>query len=34
VRAINCPPGTLRKVFIVVIERAGLATRLRKLLAA
>ena len=34
VRAIECPPEALRKVFIVVIERATLATRLRKLLAA
>ena len=34
VREIRCPPGALRKVFIVVIERATLATRLRKLLAA
>lgn len=34
VRAIQCPPGALRKVFIVVIERASLATRLRKLVAA
>jgi len=34
VRAIECPPGALRKVFIVVIERATLAARLRKLLAA
>jgi hypothetical protein len=34
VRAIQCPPGALRKVFIIVIERATLGTRLRKLLAA
>jgi hypothetical protein len=34
VRAIDCPPGALRKVFIVVIERATLGARLRKLLAA
>src|SRR5690606_82298 len=34
VREIRCPPGALRKVFIVVIERATLAARLRRLLAA
>jgi hypothetical protein len=34
VREIRCPQGALRKVFIVVIERATLSTRLRKLLAA
>jgi hypothetical protein len=34
VRELNCPQGTLRKVFIVVIERAALAARLRRLLAA
>jgi hypothetical protein len=34
VRELRCPQGTLRKVFIVVIERAALATRLRRLLAA
>jgi hypothetical protein len=34
VREIHCPAGALRKVFIVVIERASISTRLRKLLAA
>lgn len=34
VREIRCPEGALRKVFIVVIERAKLAARLRRLLAA
>ena len=34
VRELNCPQGTLRKVFIVVIERAALGARLRRLLAA
>jgi hypothetical protein len=34
VREIRCPPGALRKVFIVVIERASLGGRLRRLLAA
>jgi hypothetical protein len=34
VRELRCPQGTLRKVFIVVIERAALAMRLRRLLAA
>lgn len=34
VREIRCPKGALRKVFIVVIERATLAARLRRLLAA
>ena len=34
VHALRCPPGVLRKVFIVVIERARLGERLRRLLAA
>lgn len=34
VRELRCPPGALRKVFIVVIERATLGMRLRRLLAA
>ncbi len=34
VREIRCPPGALRKVFIVVIERATLGARLRRLIAA
>lgn len=34
VREIRAPQGRLRKVFIVVIERATLAQRLRRLLAA
>ena len=34
VREIRCPPDALRKVFIIVIERASLAGRLRRLLAA
>ena len=34
VREIRCPEGALRKVFIVVIERATLGARLRRLLAA
>ena len=34
VRELRCPQGTLRKVFIVVIERATLGMRLRRLLAA
>jgi hypothetical protein len=34
VREIRSPQGALRKVFIVVIERASLAARLRRRLAA
>jgi hypothetical protein len=34
VRETRCPAAALRKVFIVVIERASLASRLRRLLAA
>jgi hypothetical protein len=34
VRELRCPERTLRKVFIVVIERATLGMRLRRLLAA
>lgn len=30
VREIRCPPGALRRVFIVVIERGGLAGTLRR----
>jgi hypothetical protein len=32
VRAIRCPEGALRRVFIVVIERAGLAAAVRRVL--
>lgn len=32
VREISCPPDALRKVFILVIERGGLGSRLRRLL--
>ena len=31
VRAIECPPGALRRVFIVVIEKAGLGVMLRRM---
>jgi hypothetical protein len=34
VHPIHCPPGLLRKIFIVVIERSTLGMRLRRLLAA
>jgi len=34
VREIHCPPSALRKIFIVVIERATLVARMRRRLAA